>query len=62
MPANISSGQGFGITRPGRPAAERVTSGPVGSGGAESKMADAAAKAIKAGKIKSVKVKMKKGG
>ena len=64
MPANISSGQGFGITRPGRPAAERVSSGggPVGSGGAESKMVNATAKAIKAGKVKSIKVKMKKGG
>ena len=62
MPANISSGQGVGITRPGRPAAERVGGGPVGSGGAESKMVDATAKAMKAGKVKSIKVKMKKGG
>jgi hypothetical protein len=63
MPANISSGQGFGITRPGRPAAERVQTGggPVGGGGAETKMVDATSKAIKAGKVKSIKVKMKKG-
>ncbi len=48
MPANISSGQGFGITRPGR-AEDPIVKTAVGT----------ASRAAKAAKVKSVKVKIK---
>jgi hypothetical protein len=49
MPANISSGQGFGITRPGR-AEDPTVKGAV----------TAATRAAKAKQVKSVKVKISK--
>jgi hypothetical protein len=47
MAANISSGQGLGITRPGRAEGQPVK--------------QAATRAIKAAKVKSIKVKFAKG-
>jgi hypothetical protein len=51
MPANISSGQGFGIRRPGQ-GEDAIVKSAVGAAG----------KAAKAAKVKSVKVKISKKG
>ena len=50
MPANVSSGQGFGIRKPGQAEDPQV------------KPAKVMDRAVKAGKVKSIKVKFGKKG